>query len=288
MKVGKVLGGLAVLGLFGVGVFAMKQNGMIPTLPFLDKPKPLVLKEGTLVPLVLADSLTSGGSKAGDGVTLYVQKDVKVEGHTVIPRGAKVKAEVTVSKAATETAAGELEIGFRGLELEGGKTVKVGLRSKKDYAFSKENTSGRESATKFERLWETPEGKKALEDVQREAKLGGLALFQSGSLKKVADAMGLTKTKELLESPRQEKERNPIQMLDSLVKGDVIDLAGFDRLLATEAMGEISSLLAAIDDRMNRVVQGKNILATMGTPVLVSVREDAEFPRPEKKDEKSK
>jgi len=64
------------------------------------EPKPLVIPAGTVIAVVLDQSISSKTSKSGDKFTATVESPVEIEGKVAIPKGARVEGVVTEAKAA--------------------------------------------------------------------------------------------------------------------------------------------------------------------------------------------
>lgn len=271
---GGLWAGLLVLGLFGGAVVAWK-SGFVH-LPKAKKPKVLMLPVGTSVPLVLTSTLTSGGSKTGETVDLLVTDDVTLGKQVVIARGTKVQAEVTRSRGATPATSvanqpARLEITLKPITTEDGRTLKLIGTDGPVYEFTQKNTTGRKDAAKIDRLWETPEGKEALESLRASSTDGGLKAPDPAALQKVADAVGMEKTKKFLAKPRQDQPAD--KLLGALAKGDWTTAAGVDQVLGIQALGEIASVTRAVDDKLRGMFKGNNIEATVGTPVVAKTGE---------------
>lgn len=280
---GGMLAGLLVLGAFGGAVFAWKSG--LAHLPKPKKPKVLLLPVGTKVPLVLTTTLTSGGTKTGETVDLLVTDDVKLGPQVVIERGTKVQAEVTKSRGATAASAvanqpARLEITLKSVSTADGHTLKLVGTDGPVYEFTQKNTAGRKDAAKVDRLWETPEGKQALESLRTSSTEGGLHAPDPAALQKVADAVGMEKTKQLLAKPRQDQPAD--KMLGALAKGDLASVAGFDQVLGIQALGEIASVTRAVDDKLRGIFKGNNIEATVGTPIVAKTGEKYSITLPPK------
>ncbi|MES1228264.1 MAG: hypothetical protein ABUL72_06295 [Armatimonadota bacterium] len=276
MKAASVFGGLAVLGLFGGGLYALKKGYI--HLPGTKKPKVLTLSTGTTLPLILVDSLSSGGAKEGQEVTLLTTEDIKLGKQVILERGTKVIAEVTKSRGATAMTAvanqpARLEITLKPVTMKDGKTIKIKGSDGPLYAFTQANTKGRKDASKIDRLWETPEGRSALESLKSSTTDGGLKMPDPESLKKVADAVGLEKTRKFLNAPRSDQALSPDKLLGALSKGDMMTLTGVDQVLGVQALGEIAYVGKAVDDKLRGIFKGNNIEAPIGTPVLVKTAE---------------
>lgn len=266
MKTG-VVGGLTVLALFGAGAWSLKQG--VWKLPEPTAPKTATLPAGARVPLVLAEGLTSGGAKVGQTVSLLLTEDLMLGKVVVAARGHRVLAEVTKSRGSTPfTQVGNqparLEITLKPLETSDGQTIELHGTDGAVVVFSQENTAGRRDAAKIDRLWETPEGKASLEAIRG----NGLNPPSPEALRKVADAVGMRKTKQFLDSPRGNGDASaPDKLLGAVVKGDLMGLSGIDQVLAVQALGEIASVGKAVDDKLRGVFKGNNIEAVVGTPV---------------------
>ena len=277
MKGGTVLGGLVVLGLFAGGLYAWK-SGLLHKLK-AKKPKVLTLAPGTPLPLVLVDGLSSGGSKTGQQVTLLLTEDVKLGKRVVLERGTKVMAEVTKSRGATAMTAvanepARLEITLKPVTMKDGKTINLRGTDGAVFEFTQANTAGRKDASKIDRLWETPEGRTALEGLKSSATDGGPRLPDPQSLRKVADAIGLEKTKKFLDAPRGTAEPLALdKLVGAIGHGDLLTLSGVDQVLGVQALGEIASVGKAVDDKIRGIFKGNNIEAPIGTPVTAKTAE---------------
>lgn len=251
------------------------KSGLVH-MPKAKKPKVLMLPVGTKVPLVLTSTLSSGGSKVGDIIELLVTDDLKLGKEIVIERGTKVQAEVTRSRGATAATAvanqpARLEITLKPVSTRDGHTLKLVGSDGPVYEFTQQNTAGRKDAAKIDRLWETPEGKAALETLRTSSTDGGLHAPDPASLQKVADAVGMENTKKFLAKPRQDQPAD--KLLGAMAKGDWATAAGVDQVLGVLALGEIASVTRAVDDKVRGIFKGNNIEATVGTPVMVKTGE---------------
>ena len=78
----------------GVTPAGAKAGGARPPAP---RPAPVVLPEGTAVPVVLETSLSSASNSSGDTVVARVSEDVVVSGRVVVPAQSEVRGRVTAA-----------------------------------------------------------------------------------------------------------------------------------------------------------------------------------------------
>jgi hypothetical protein len=92
-------------------------------------PRELLLTEGTDVPLVFDEDISSKTSAEGDEVTFVLAEDIKVGDVVVVKAGTKAQGEVTnVKRAGMMGKAGELNVRLNYLKVGG---VKVKIRGTK-------------------------------------------------------------------------------------------------------------------------------------------------------------
>lgn len=78
----------------GVTPAGAKAGGARPPAP---RPAPVVLPEGTAVPVVLETSVSSATNSSGDTVVARVSEDVLVNGRVVVPAQSEVRGHVTAA-----------------------------------------------------------------------------------------------------------------------------------------------------------------------------------------------
>ena len=71
--------------------------GAKPARPPTPRPAPVVLPEGTAVPVVLETSVSSEHNSSGDTVVARVSEDVLVNGRVVVPAQSEVRGRVTAA-----------------------------------------------------------------------------------------------------------------------------------------------------------------------------------------------
>lgn len=79
-------------------------------------PKLVTVPKGTLISTTLSQSLASNKSKAGDSFTATLSSSVKVNGKTVLPKGAKLTGHVITAK---KKAPAELTVALASVEIQG-------------------------------------------------------------------------------------------------------------------------------------------------------------------------
>ncbi len=285
MRIRAFVVGLLVLLLFGVAVFVTKSwehkdNTSPPSLE--SNAKPVSLPKGTSLQLLLLTALDSGGSKVGDTVDLVLAKAVEVGGKLLVPAGARAKGKVVKSRGATVFSAlgnepARLAIELESLQAPDGTPVPLVVADPDGtYDFTQENTARRRDAANIDKLWDSPEGKQALQDLL--ARTTGAEPSQDVDLKRISDVIGLKETGRLADRLHKDADGksgpDTGDVVSKLLKGDLSSLVGGDLVLATRALGEIQGVVASVDDKLRGTFKGSNIHATAGTPVKASVADD--------------
>lgn len=277
--------GLVVLGGFGYAVYSMRtNNGKLPwekALSQVVQEKAVVLPKGTPVELILLEGIDAGGTKEGETVDMGVLRDVKVGGKVVIPMGAKATAEVSKSRGASLMGAvtnrpARLEMTFKHLILADGREIKIsGQDGEMIYQFTQENTAERIDAAKIDNLWNDSGARNSLTDIAKGAFEGKDLRSQQEEIKKLADRLGLEKTKGLSENPGQAITLD--RVLGAMADNDTGSLDGVQAVLLAQAVGEVSDLASSVDHKLRGVFKGRTVRATIGTPVMVWTVTDEKF-----------
>lgn len=293
MKALKVILGLATVGGFLYGVWYVKTNKV--DLPFVPREKPVEVKEGTEIPLVLLTPLESGGSEEGKTVRFVVADDVKVGGRTVIEQGAIAEGRVARSRAGTLAGAmmnqpARLEVDLDSVKTADGGLVKVrAVAPGHPHEFTQANTKIDSKANVADALTD-PQARELVVNAAKGLVSGkdvsdGDKTKADAQLKELAQRYGLESTKELLNDPKSKvKSAGDIAgVFESVQKGDFSSLAGVDLLLAAKAAGEIVELGSGIDKTLRGIFKGSNINARVGTPVTAYLAETKSIvPKPVK------
>lgn len=285
MKWLKAVVGLAVLGGFAYGVWYIREKRI--EVPFVGKvEKPVELKDGVEVPLVLLTPLESGGSEEGKEVKLVAAENVKVDGKIVIAQGAIATAKVTKSRSGTLVGAltnmpARLEIELNDVKTVDGKTVKIRPHAiGEPFEFTQANTKPEEKGTAVDLVGD--EGARSLisalarqiatgQEMSSEDKLKA-----DSQLKGLAKRYGLENTEAFFRGSPAAKKSDVPSLLESVQKGDLRGLTGVDALLAIRAAGEIVDIGSSLDRSLRGMFKGSNINARVGTPVTAYVAEDAQ------------
>lgn len=83
------------------------------------------IPEGTSIPMELSEDVSVFKFKKGAAAPFVIAQDVKVNGKTVIPANAPVRATVTISKKPAHGDAGELRVDIYDVMALDGTTVKL-------------------------------------------------------------------------------------------------------------------------------------------------------------------
>ena len=277
----KAILGLAVLGGFGWFVYQAKQGQGLPfEVPGMVAAKPVELRKGTEIELLLLTPLTSGGSEVGDPVKCVVAKDVTAgDGRVLVAEGTVVEGKVVRSRGGT--LAGSLTNQPARLEVEIGEvqTVdgkKVALQGKGEsgrHSFTQANTKGGGNVVD---LAQDPEAQAFLRSaVERMAKGETLPPAEQkqadAELARLAERYDLESTKRLLKGDKGPERSSGAQgVLDALQKGDFGGLAGHEVVLGVQALEEIANLGAGLDKSLRGAVKGSNVKAQVGTRVTAT------------------
>ncbi|MGD0830732.1 MAG: hypothetical protein ABR907_07305 [Terracidiphilus sp.] len=101
------------------------------TAPAQNQPAELLLSEGTDVPLLFDEDISSKSSAEGDEVTFVLAEDIKVGDVVVVKAGAKAQGEVTnAKKAGMMGKAGELNVRLNYLKVGSAKIKIRGTKGK--------------------------------------------------------------------------------------------------------------------------------------------------------------
>ncbi|MHB1458229.1 MAG: hypothetical protein ACYC0V_15070 [Armatimonadota bacterium] len=118
---------LALLVLLAVGVFAAVDQVTVP--------------KGTEVILAFDQALSSKTAKVGDSVALHVQKNVVVDGKTVLTSGTKVKAVISkVDKKKRYGINAKMRMVINPVKSTYGQMINLEPRSKGQYVGGKKST----------------------------------------------------------------------------------------------------------------------------------------------------
>lgn len=282
MKWLKAVLGLGVLGAFAYGVWYAREKRV--EIPFVGEiERPVELREGVDVPLVLLTPLDSGDSAVGKEVQMVVSENVKAGGKIVIKQGSIATGKVVRSRAGTLLGSitnipARLEIELNEVKAVDGKPIK--LRSHavgEPYAFNQANT----------KLDEKPNVVDAVTDPATRDLVTGMAkqiatgqkltpedrAKADSQLKDLAASYGLENTTAFLKGSKTNKKEDVAGMLESVQKGDLSGLSGVDLLLAAKAAGEILELGSGLDKSLRGMFKGNNIHARVGTPMRAYVAE---------------
>ncbi|HVA16980.1 MAG TPA: hypothetical protein VMV59_04615 [Candidatus Dormibacteraeota bacterium] len=116
MKTGlKQVATLFAIAVFSSALFAQEAKAPLITIP-----------EGTQISARLADDVDSGQVHVGDHISMNVLEDLKIQGATVIQKGAIVMGRVTQAKGARKMGrGGKLDISFQTLTAADGTKVPI-------------------------------------------------------------------------------------------------------------------------------------------------------------------
>lgn len=284
-----------MLGAFGGVVFA-GTTGKLSGIPLLGNmfsaspgERTVSVPKGTAVKLILAEGLDAGGSKVGDEVDLLVAEDVVVDGVVVIPRGTMAKGKVEVSRGASLLASMSNRPARLAVSLDHLKLKKQVLTSSQVaeqavvlepvtgnkegyYEFTQENTADRVNAAKIDQLWEDPKSREALATIAEKMAAGESLDGVDTDVKKVADSLGLKKASAVAEKSGAGGNGLTLgKAVDAVVSGNLGGLVGADRVLAAQAMGEISDVVSSVDHKVRGVFKARTVRASIGTPVAAKV-----------------
>lgn len=82
--------------------------------------KPVIVPEGTMIPVTLDQALSSEDNNSGDGFDATVSAPVAVGGKTIIPQGARVRGVVVVAQSSGRLKTpGRLELTLTSIEVDG-------------------------------------------------------------------------------------------------------------------------------------------------------------------------
>jgi len=285
MKWLKALLGLAVIGtVLYLGIYLSRNKVDVPFIPELAKPIPV--KDGMEVPLVLLTPLDSGGTEEGKSVTFVVAEDVKgSNGGVVIKQGSLATGKVVQSRAGSILGAitnqpARLEVELNDVTTVNGKSLKIrGSEPGKPFSFDQANTKPEEKPNAVDAITD-PKARDFVASMARQIVTGHEMAGDDkkeadDDLKDLASRYGLESTSAFLNQPSksQEKKNDVAGLLEAVQKGDTKGLTGVDLLLAAKAAGEIVQLGSGIDKSLRGIFKGNNIHAKVGTPVTAYIAE---------------
>ena len=282
MKWLKAVVGLIALGGFAYGVWYVRE--MRIEVPFIGElERPIELKEGVEVPLILLTPLDSGGSEEGKSIQMVVSENVKAGGKIVIRQGAIATGKVVRSRAGTLLGAltnipARLEIELQEVKAVDGKTIKLrSLAVGEPFAFDQANTKPEEKPNAKDAVSD-PNARELVAGMAKQIATGQQMSDQDKSkadaqLKDLAGRYGLENTTAFLKGSKPEQKKDVAGLLESVQKGDLTGLSGMNLLLAVKAAGEIVDLGSGIDKSLRSIFKGNNIHAPVGTPVKAYVAE---------------
>lgn len=252
--------------------------------PAKPAPRTITLNQGTEVPLLLLSALSSGGSKEGDSVVFVVSDDVEIDGSTAIPKGTIALAEISWSRGASVASQmvnqpARLAISMPFLSISPDQRVKLTYDGKESFEFNQENTQPDQSASELQKAAQDEELRAALLRVVEGVSLGGDGAGISGDageqdLRKLADALDLPATRELVEAEGGIAAADQLGDLVNLAKGGNLSaLQDPQLLLALSALEELGSLAGRVDKGLRGAIKGSNIHARVGTKLVFEVAE---------------
>lgn len=285
MKIMKLVGGLAILGAFGYGVWYLKDKGVrLPS----ERPESVKVAAGTPIKLLLLDSLSSGGSDVGQRVRLVVAEDVKVGPDVAIPRGAIALGKVTRSRGGSMLGAvsnqpARLEIDL-GTIRHAGQSVPLTLGKTATYAFTQANTKPK-TTPNVAAAWQDADARDGLRQLAEAATSDNPAdkvlALRDAKVRQLVDRLELKNLGDLIDRS-QGKDLNAKNLggdaetlsrtLSALADGDIGRLAGVDAALLARALGELSSLAHGLTGQINGLFKGSNIRALPGTEILAKTQ----------------
>ena len=241
MKWLKAVVGLIALGGFAYGVWYVREKRI--EVPFIGElERPIELKEGVEVPLILLTPLDSGGSEEGKSIQMVVSENVKAGGKIVIRQGAIATGKVVRSRAGTLLGAltnipARLEIELQEVKAVDGKTIK--LRSHaigEPIAFNQANTKPEEKPSAIDAVSD-PNTRDLVAGMAKQIATGQQMSDQDKSkadaqLKDLAGRYGLENTTAFLEGSKPEQKKDVAGLLESVQKGDLTGLSGMNLLLS--------------------------------------------------------
>lgn len=283
MKWLKAVAGLVVLGGFAYGVWYIREKRI--EVPFIGEvEKPVELRDGLEVPLVLLTPLESGGSEEGKEVKLVAAENVKVGGKVVIAQGAIATGKVTKSRSGTLVGAitnmpARLEVELDQIKAVDGKPIKLRTHAiGEPFEFTQANTKPEEKSSTVD-LVRDEKARDFVASLARQIATGKELnpddkQKADEQLKDLAGRYGFENTEKFLRGSKGAKKSDIPGLLESVQKGDLQGLTGVDALLAIKAAGEILDVGSSIDRSLRNMFKGSNITARVGTAVPAYVAED--------------
>lgn len=290
MKWLKAVLGLGVLGAFAYGVWYAREKRV--EIPFVGEiERPIELREGMDVPLVLLTPLDSGDSAVGKEVQMVVSENVKSGGKILIRQGAVATGKVVRSRSGTLLGSitnipARLEIELNEVKAVDGKMIKLRSQAVSEpYAFTQANTRPDEKPTVVDAVTD-PATRSLVTSMAKQIATGEKMTAEDRTkadtqLKDFAASYGLENTTAFLKSSKTNRKEDVAGMLESVQKGDLSGLSGVDLLLAAKAAGEILELGSGLDKSLRGMFKGNNIHARVGTQMKAYVAEK-ENVRPKK------
>lgn len=276
-KWGRVLGGIAVLAVFGAGLAWWKgpEWGL-----FKPKPFPVQLPAGTDLSLVLLRQLDSGQSKVGDKVPCLVAEDVKSPtGYVVIKKGSGALVEVTraressaISMLANQPA--RLEIKFIStLGVDGTQVDLDGPNGEESLEITHEMTEEGTVVDVAKKLWNHSETQESLKSLN--SLLSG-GEWKAPDLKKALEDVtrqsDMPKTSEALKS--EDAWRKLSDTAGRVAGGDLTGLSGADAALALGALNEIGKVTGSVGDFLKGAIKGRNLTLPVGAQLKAQTAKD--------------
>ncbi len=102
------------------GAKTANQKGLLDRL--FGSSKPVIVPEGTMIPVTLDQALSSEDSNSGDGFDASVSAPVVVGGKTIIPQGARARGVVVEAQSSGRLKTpGRLELTLTSIEVDGSR-----------------------------------------------------------------------------------------------------------------------------------------------------------------------